>query len=112
MEYEDVLPWPEFSLRLPQYMLYRLPEALQTIIDTPGKVQELQKKVACVWRWVSWQEPHGRAGEALLCSLRRKLAGWDALKPTIDWDLCQLNCDVPEGHPARRRNLLQPSLPA
>jgi hypothetical protein len=38
LELEDVLPWPEFSLRLPQYMMYRLPEALMDIMMEPGKV--------------------------------------------------------------------------
>ncbi len=51
-----------------------------------AQLEKMQKKVACVWRYFSWQKPFGRAGEAVLCSLRRKLAGWDLLKPTMDWD--------------------------
>lgn len=35
---EDVLPWEDFALRLPQYMLYRLPEALELIAKDPVKV--------------------------------------------------------------------------
>ena len=38
MEYEDVLPYSEFSVRLPQHAIYRLPQVLQDIMDTPGKV--------------------------------------------------------------------------
>jgi hypothetical protein len=38
LELEDVLPWKEFSLRLPQFMLYRLPEALQILMDEPDRV--------------------------------------------------------------------------
>eukprot|EP00884_Botryococcus_braunii_P014176 jgi/Botrbrau1/2275/Bobra.101_2s0098.1 len=99
---EDVLPWGEFALRLPQYMLYRLPEALQLIMDDKARLESMQKKAACVWRYFSWQKPFGRAGEAVICSLRRKLAGWDVLKPTMDWDTCKLQCDVPK-HLRRRR---------
>jgi hypothetical protein len=58
------------------------------------QVAEMQKKVACVWRWFTWKEPYGRAGDGVLCSLRRKLAGWDVLKPSIDWETCTLLCDV------------------
>lgn len=39
MEYEDVLPYSEFAIRLPQHAIYRLPYVLQEIMDTPGKVQ-------------------------------------------------------------------------
>jgi hypothetical protein len=59
----------------------------------------MQKKVACVWRWFTWQAPYGRAGEGVMCSLRRKLAGYENLKPTMDWDKCELKCDVrPDPH--------------
>lgn len=40
MEYEDVLPYSEFAIRLPQHAIYRLPAVLQEVMDTPGKVQE------------------------------------------------------------------------
>lgn len=35
---EDVLPWDEFALRLPKYTLYRLPEAVEVIVNNPDKV--------------------------------------------------------------------------
>ncbi|KAK9863982.1 hypothetical protein WJX84_011926 [Apatococcus fuscideae] len=38
MEYEDVLPYSLFSIRLAQHAIYRLPHVLQEIMDTPGKV--------------------------------------------------------------------------
>lgn len=41
MEYEDVLPYSEFAIRLPQHAIYRLPYVLQEIMDTPGKVQAI-----------------------------------------------------------------------
>jgi hypothetical protein len=38
MEYEDVLPWHEFAVRLPQYMMYRLPEGLDILINDEAMV--------------------------------------------------------------------------
>lgn len=38
MEFEDVLPYSEFALRVPEYATYRLPHMMQEIMDTPGKV--------------------------------------------------------------------------
>ena len=47
MEYEDVLPYSEFSVRLPQHAIYRLPYVLQEIMDTPGKVRILLCMLWC-----------------------------------------------------------------
>ncbi|KAK9817397.1 hypothetical protein WJX74_010418 [Apatococcus lobatus] len=95
MEYEDVLPYSEFSIRLPQHAIYRLPYVLQEIMDTPGKVQHMQHMMHCVWAFFSWKEKEGRALEALMCSLRRKLYGsHEAARPTIDPETCQLSCNV------------------
>ena len=38
MEFEDVLPYSEFAIRIPQHAIYRLPHLLHEIMDTPGKV--------------------------------------------------------------------------
>lgn len=38
MEYEDVLPWTEFAVRLPQYMMYRLPEGLEVVLTDAQRV--------------------------------------------------------------------------
>jgi hypothetical protein len=59
-----------------------------------SQVGEMQRKIACVWRYWVWTEPYGRAGEAFLCSLRRKLAGHHNLRPQMDWDTCTLRCEL------------------
>jgi hypothetical protein len=42
MEYEDILPWREFSIRIPQYMLYRIPEGLKVITEDAARVSRHQ----------------------------------------------------------------------
>lgn len=59
-----------------------------------AQLEDMQRKVACVYRWFTWQEPYGRAGEALICSLLKKLHGEERVKPQMDWDKCKLICDV------------------
>jgi hypothetical protein len=60
------------------------------------QVAEMQRKIACVWRYWVWTEPYGRAGEAFMCSLRRKLVGHSNLQPHMDWDTCTLRCELPQ----------------
>lgn len=38
MPYEDVLPYPDFTVHLREHALYRLPEVLDAIINTQGQV--------------------------------------------------------------------------
>lgn len=58
------------------------------------QVEEMQRRIACVWRYWVWTRPYGRAGEALVCSLRRKLLGRANLVPHMDWATCTLHCDA------------------
>ena len=39
MEYEDILPFPDFSFRVPQHMIYMLPQLLTDLVtDEPDQV--------------------------------------------------------------------------
>ncbi|KAK9862518.1 hypothetical protein WJX84_009693 [Apatococcus fuscideae] len=88
-------PTPNFSIRLPQHAIYRLSDVLQDIIDTPGKVEQMQRMLHCVWAFYSWRDAEGRALEALMCSLRRKLfAKEDAPQPSLDPATCKLSCNA------------------
>ena len=57
--FEDVLPWDEFSLRLEQKDIPRLPQLLAEYPD--DKWRALKRNLACVWPRVVWLHP----GEAL-----------------------------------------------
>ena len=46
MPYEDVLPYPDFAVRLRQHALYRLPEVLETIVRTKGMVSFISATAA------------------------------------------------------------------
>ncbi|KAK9817385.1 hypothetical protein WJX74_003985 [Apatococcus lobatus] len=94
MEYEDVLPYSEFAVRLPQHATYRLPHILEQIMDTPDKVENMQNMMRCVWRFFSWEDKEGRALEALMCSLRRRSHGANMSKrPFVDPKTCELSCN-------------------
>lgn len=96
MEFEDVLPYHEFGLRLPSHAIYMLPSILERVLLTPGKVDSMRAVLSCVWRYFVWQQPEGRALEALMCSLRRKLTS-DRLIATLFLDTCRLDCELPDG---------------
>ena len=96
MEFEDVLPYHEFGLRLPSHAIYMLPSILERVLLTPGKVDSMRAVLSCVWRYFVWQQPEGRALEALKCSLRRKLTS-DRLIATLFLDTCRLDCELPDG---------------
>eukprot|EP00884_Botryococcus_braunii_P001005 jgi/Botrbrau1/10905/Bobra.0025s0078.1 len=98
-ENADVIDASEFSVRLPERYLFRLDETVSHLQKRyADKVGEMQRKIACVWRYWVWTEPYGRAGEAFLCSLRRKLAGHHNLRPHMDWDTCTLRCELSQKH--------------
>lgn len=59
------------------------------------QVESMQHMMHCVWAFFSWKEKEGRALEALMCSLRRKLYGsHEAARPTVDPKTCKLSCNV------------------
>ncbi|KAK9830108.1 hypothetical protein WJX72_009832 [[Myrmecia] bisecta] len=90
MELEDVLDFTNFAVRLPQHAMYALPEVLNSIIETRNKVKSMQLVIDCAWRFFTWKPPYGRALEALMCSLRRKLD--PEIKPRLDHETCTLIC--------------------
>ena len=40
--YEDVLPWKDFSIRLPQHMIYRLPTILDALLTSQAPEEPSQ----------------------------------------------------------------------
>ncbi|KAK9819900.1 hypothetical protein WJX72_003779 [[Myrmecia] bisecta] len=93
MPYEDVLPYKDFAVRVPQHAIYRLPDLLDSLLADPAKVRAMQARMACVSRFFTWRQDRGLAFEALLCSLRRKIVGQDQLLPKLDWASCELHCE-------------------
>ena len=93
MEFEDALPYHDFGFRLPSHATYMLPSILEKVLVTPGKVDSMRAVLSCVWRFFVWQQPEGRALEALICSLRRKLTS-GRLIATLFLDTCCLDCEL------------------
>ncbi|KAK9808075.1 hypothetical protein WJX73_003049 [Symbiochloris irregularis] len=98
--FEDVLPYKDFAIRLGQHMLYRLPEILGDLLsqkrehaDKPMLVEAMRRRLSCASQFLNWHA-EGRAVEALACSLLKRLHG-DAVRPEMNWDRCQLHCEVP-----------------
>jgi hypothetical protein len=52
----------------------------------------MKQRLDCVWAFFSWKEGYGKAREALLCSLRRRLPGGDSIRPALDYGMCKLLC--------------------
>ena len=57
--FEDLLPWDEFSLRLTQADIPRLPQLLAQYPD--AKWRALKRNLACVWPRVVWLHPDNEA---------------------------------------------------
>ena len=97
MDFEDVLPYHQFALRMPSHAIYKLPTILERVLNTPGKVDSMRAALTCVWRYFLWRQPDGRALEALMCSLRRKLTS-GRLSPRMNLETCHLECSsLPQG---------------
>ena len=52
----------------------------------------MSQRLSCAWRYFSWHKKHGRALEALMCSLQRRLHGSMTVVPVMDWERCELKC--------------------
>eukprot|EP00884_Botryococcus_braunii_P010748 jgi/Botrbrau1/19675/Bobra.0003s0037.1 len=92
-ENNDVFDLRDISIRIPERYTYMLPEVLAYLEEHhKDTVEVMQRRIACAWRYWVWTLPYGRAGEAFVCSLRRKLVGHQALLPRMDWDSCTLHC--------------------
>eukprot|EP00884_Botryococcus_braunii_P011137 jgi/Botrbrau1/20023/Bobra.200_1s0029.1 len=93
MENNDVFDLRDISIRLPERYAYKLPDVLDFLEQHNSSLLDtMQRRIACAWRYFDWTIPFGRAGEAFLCSLRRKLMGHQHLIPKMDWDSCTLHC--------------------
>jgi hypothetical protein len=42
-EFEEVLPYHAFAVRLPQHAIYHLPQLLETLMEDPIKVLSMHK---------------------------------------------------------------------
>eukprot|EP00884_Botryococcus_braunii_P010746 jgi/Botrbrau1/19673/Bobra.0003s0035.1 len=94
-ENNDIIDLRDISIRIPERYTYMLPEVLAYLEEHhKDTLEAMQKRIACAWRYWVWTLPYGRAGEAFVCSLRRKLLGHQALLPRMDWDSCTLHCEV------------------
>eukprot|EP00884_Botryococcus_braunii_P022910 jgi/Botrbrau1/9302/Bobra.0111s0026.1 len=95
MDFGDVLPLHDFCFIVPPHYLYSLRDMLATMVkDFSHKVREYRERGPCARRYLSWNKETGRAGEALVCALRRRLLGLHHWRPFMDWAACTLNCTV------------------
>ena len=59
------------------------------------QIAEMQARLPCAWRHLSWHPTHGRALDPLICSLRLRLFGRASVVPLMDWKACRLSCAGP-----------------
>jgi len=89
VEWEDVLPLKEFALRMPSAWMHRLPDILDQVVRSPGKVERMQQALRCVWPLFWWSRPHGRAFELTMCVLHARLVGAEV---QLDLQSCTVQC--------------------
>ncbi len=49
MEFEEQLPLKEYAIRVPLWMVHKMPQILDVFISS-GKAAEMQKALECTWR--------------------------------------------------------------
>ena len=89
-EWEGNLPLWNYTVRLPSYMTYQLPQILELYISS-GRVARMQENLKCAWRLHWWRRPHGKAFEVLACELKRRKKGIKGVMK-IDFKACTLTC--------------------
>eukprot|EP00884_Botryococcus_braunii_P022615 jgi/Botrbrau1/9037/Bobra.0376s0014.1 len=93
VEWEDLLPYKDFAVRIPRWLIWRLPGIVETLVADGPQVFAKQRNITgCVWRFFMWETP-GRALEALICQLNRKL--FPDIQPVLEWRSCTLRCTRP-----------------
>jgi len=92
VEWEEQLPLHDYALRLPFYMIHKLPEVLQRIVST-GRGEQMQRAMACAWRFHHWEYPTGRAFDLVMCELKARLL---KARPRLNTTTCTLDCG--DGH--------------
>jgi len=59
----------------------------------------MQQRLACANLYMLWSSKHGRAMEALACSLKQRHFAAESVFPQMDWDHCTLSCGGKETLP-------------
>ena len=89
VEWEEQLPLKDYAIRLPLWLVHKLPDILDYFIKS-GKVEKMQKALQCAWRLHWWRMPHGRAFQVVMCELKKRTL--KAQKINVDWEACTLEC--------------------
>ena len=80
---EELLPWEQFAVRVPEARVPHLHADLQQLLHKPGRVAALQRGLACVWPRFVYSTAFGAvaqedgtddAFESVMTVLRRRLA--------------------------------------
>lgn len=61
VEFEEQLPMKEYAIRVPMWMVHKMPDILNTFISS-GRVTQMQKTLECAWRLHWWRRAAGRPG--------------------------------------------------
>ncbi len=49
VEFEEQLPLKDYAIRVPTWLVHKLPQILEALIET-GRVKKMQKVLECAWR--------------------------------------------------------------
>ena len=112
LPFDELLPWPKFSLRVPTDELRSLPAVLRRASSDAAAVDAMRAELACAWRALFWtslhgscfgEAPRGDAFDAMMAVLRRRLLRkgvWNGAPPTA-----ASACDVGGPPPLRPSHL-------
>lgn len=93
LPFDELLPWDQFSLRVPANELRSLPMIVNAKAQDQAGLRAMQSQLGCVWRALFWtslkgscfgEVVKGDAFDALMHVLRKRVAGASAPKPRSD----------------------------
>ena len=104
LPFDELLPWPRFSLRVPTDELPSLPTVLEAAARAPGSLHSMQAELGCAWRALFWtslmgscfgEEVRGDAFDALMAVLRRRLRRGRRAPAAPRASACELGARLP-----------------
>ena len=90
LPFDELLPWPRFSLRVPTNSLDKLPSILRGQARETGLIRRMRRGLGCAWRALMWtslkgscfgESVHGDAFDALMAVLKLRLGKAAPLDP-------------------------------
>lgn len=69
-------------------------QALAQTLSWRVQVRVMQTRLPCAARLMSWTRGRGLAVNVLACALMRRKHEAGSVKVSLDWEACELHCDM------------------